>query len=109
MNQPLQQYPFNFFLDRHVEDIPDFQGEHPTPFENIDSEIEGARGWGGINHEIIDSELDNLFLGFSAAIIDSAIRNLHGYWNLFGNNTTLPYDPYLQRAPPHGWCFPHYR
>ena len=33
----------------------------------------------GINHEIIDSELDNLFLGVSAAIIDSVIPNLHGY------------------------------
>ena len=58
----------------------------------------------GINHEIIDSELDNLFLGVSAAIIDSAIRNFHGYWDLFG--TTLPH---LQRTPPNGWCFPPYR
>ena len=60
---------------------------------------------GGTNHEIIDSKLNNLFLGVSATIIDSTIRNLHGYWNLFGNGTTLPY---LQRTPPHGWCFPHY-
>ena len=53
----------------------------------------------GINHEIIDSKLDNLFLRVSAAIIDSKVHNLHGYWNLFGNGTTLPY---LQRTPPHG-------
>ena len=39
MNQ--RQHPFQFNLDRHVEDIPDFQPEHPIPFENIDGGIGG--------------------------------------------------------------------
>lgn len=58
------------------------------------------------DHKKIDLELDDLFPGISAVFIDSAIRNLHGYWSVFGSGTTLS-D--LQLTPPHGWCFPYYR
>lgn len=61
---------------------------------------------GGVYHKDIDLEIDNLFPGVSAAIYDSIIRNLHGYWSLFGPTITLPY---LQRTAPFGWCFPPYR
>ncbi|XP_065623985.1 uncharacterized protein LOC136065144 isoform X1 [Quercus suber] len=60
------------------------------------------------SHEHIDSEIDNLFPGVAAAIIDSTIRNLHGNWDLFRSTTTTTL-PYLQRTSPYGWCFPFYR
>ncbi|KAK9988007.1 hypothetical protein SO802_028247 [Lithocarpus litseifolius] len=61
------------------------------------------------SHNCIDREIDNLFPGVSAAIIDSAIRNLHGNWDLFESTTTTTNLPYLQRTSPYGWSFPYYR
>lgn len=61
MNQPQQQYLFNFFLDRHVEDIHDFQEEHPTPFENIDNGIDGAWGWVSFKFYVLLGFVFNFF------------------------------------------------
>ena len=59
----------------------------------------------GVNyHDHIDLELDRLFPGVSAAIVDASIRDFHGYWNLFGRSFS-----YNQCNPPYGWCFPDYR
>ena len=44
MNQ--RQHPFNFYLDRPVKDIPDFQPEQPTAFENING---GTGGQGMVS------------------------------------------------------------
>uniref|UniRef100_A0A7N2MZK3 Uncharacterized protein n=1 Tax=Quercus lobata TaxID=97700 RepID=A0A7N2MZK3_QUELO len=59
---------------------------------------------GGILHEDVDSGLDIIFPGVSAAIIDAVIRDLHGYWDCFGCSFA-----YLQRTPPYGLSFPPYR
>ena len=61
MNQPQQQDPFHFCLDRYVKDIPDFRPKHPTPFENIDGGI-GAQGWVSFKFYVLLGFVSNFFM-----------------------------------------------